>query len=898
MELQFKTQAYQTEAAEAVAEVFRGQPAGREEGGNRPLALPDAALLENIRRVQSRNGVPLSSALAEDLGRCSLDVEMETGTGKTYVYIKTIFELNRRYGWSRFIVAVPSIAIREGVRRTFDLTRDHFMALYGKKARFFVYSGRDLEALEGFAAQRGVSVMIINTQAFASSLREGGGAASRIIYSRRDEFASRRPIDIVRSARPIVILDEPQRMGGEATRRALQNFDPLFVLNYSATHARRHNLVYVLDALEAYRKKLVKRIEVKGFAAGGPGGGGRYLYLERIVLSPDRPPMARLEFEAAERGGVVRRTRALGTGDSLYDLSGGMAQYRGCVLADIDPLGGRVTLSDGQTLSPGEGAASEADLRRLQIRETILSHFEKERVLFPLGVKTLSLFFIDRVSGYRVYDADGREGLGEYGRIFQQEYENALGRFLTGEDSPYQRYLRRMGGDPARVHRGYFSVDRRTGRSVDSAVARGGTCSDDLPAYDLILSNRERLLSFEEPTRFIFSHSALREGWDNPNVFQICTLKHAVSQTMKRQEVGRGLRLCVNQEGVRMDEAACGAAVHDINLLTVVASESYEKFVSDLQREIRQDLPPGRTGENPENGRQARIEGNPLNRLFDTPEFQRLWDLLRRRYAYRVSFDSGELTERAARRIREELTVLRPQYAATLGRQREDMRFQAESTRSLDASPAGAPCDLVGRVAEGAALTRRTAAAILRETGREKLALFALNPEQFIAEAVRLIREQRAALAAEGILYQAGEGSFAPEIFSTEGGPLRLAFRAKKHIQDYVFTGGGPEGRRERALAGALDGAAAVRAYARLPRGWGVPTPLGPWAPEWAVALREGGGLDGCLLTAAGGAEKSPDLLVRMACVRRMLDQISGGRVRLLTIGPDGAVDREDGNFI
>lgn len=827
---------------------------------------------------------------------------METGTGKTYVYIKTIFELNRRYGWSRYIVAVPSVAIREGVRRTFALTRDHFMALYGKKARFFVYSGRELGALESFAAQRGVSVMIINTQAFTASLRDGS-RASRIIYSRQDEFASRRPIDVVWAARPILILDEPQRMGGEATRRALEGFDPLFTLHYSATHAQRHNLVYLLDALDAYRKKLVKRIEVKGFSTEGLGGGERYLYLERIVLSPSRPPMARLELETAGRESPVRRTRTVHPGDNLYDLSGGLEQYRGCALAEIDPLGGRVVLSTGESFCVGEtlGAASPAGLRRLQIRETILSHFEKEEALFPLGVKTLSLFFIDKVSGYRVYDKEGREGLGEYGKIFQQEYADALRRHLTGEDSPYQRYLRKMCQDPERVHRGYFSVDRRTGQSVDSAVARGGTCADDLPAYDLILFNRERLLSFAEPTRFIFSHSALREGWDNPNVFQICTLKHAASQTMKRQEVGRGMRLCVNQEGVRMDTAACGEAVHDVNRLTIIASESYERFASDLQREIRQDLSPGRSGQDcagmVENGRRVRIDSNPFNDRFHTPEFQRLWSLLRRRYAYRASFDSGALIERAVSRLREALTVSRPRYAATLGSQHEDLRFQVERTRALDLSPAvGTSWDLVGRVADGAALTRRTAAAILKGLGREKLALFADNPEQFIAGAVRLIREQKAALIAESIVYSPLEGAWGPEIFPAEGGPLDRAFRAKKHIQDYVFVSSGPAGQQERALAGALDEAEEVCAYARLPRSWSIPTPLGPWTPEWAVALREGSGLRGCLLASAG----SPDQRARIACVRRLLDQFSDGRVEILPVHPERIGGAEEGleNFI
>ena len=556
---------------------------------NDTVRLTSEELLANIRAIQAENNIHQSERLVRDLGCCSLDVEMETGTGKTYVYIKTMFELNKRYGWSKFIVVVPSIAIREGVKKSFDITVDHFMEQYGKKARYFIYSSTNLNQLDAFSSDSGINVMIINTQAFAASLKEDGRSKeARIIYSKRDEFASRRPIDVIAANHPIIIMDEPQKMGGEVTQNALRSFHPLFCLNYSATHAKQHNLVYVLDALDAYNKRLVKRIEVKGFEVKNLRGTDHYLYMESILLSAKKPPMVRLELEIKYQKSVNREFRVLGVGDNLFYISNEMEQYRDYSISEIDPIVGKVTFTNGETLSKGDvvGDISEKDIRRVQIRETIISHFEKEAQNFSMGIKTLSLFFIDEVAKYRQYDEDGNEVLGEYGQLFEREYSAVLAEYRTFLDPDYLAYL--DGISPESTHRGYFSIDKKTGRAIDSTPKRGSEFSDDISAYDLILKNKERLLSFDEPTRFIFSHSALREGWDNPNVFQICTLKHGGdSTTQKRQEVGRGLRLCVNQQGERMDEDACGENVQAINTLTVIASEGYAPFVRDLQEQTR-----------------------------------------------------------------------------------------------------------------------------------------------------------------------------------------------------------------------------------------------------------------------------------------------------------------------
>lgn len=627
MKFNFKIQQYQTDAVDAVVQVFQGQgyhdkisyirDLGKVQSGdgqmyldmtdeemdlndpendtgykNEVVELSDEQLLQNIRTVQSENNIKLSSSLVKDLGRCSLDIEMETGTGKTYVYIKTMFELNKKYGWSKFIVVAPSIAIREGVKKSFEITADHFMEHYGKKARFFTYNRANLNQLDNFSSSSGINVMIINMQAFASSLKEDGRSKeARIIYSRRDEFCSRRPIDVIKANRPIIILDKPQKMGGPVTQKALKNFNPLFSLNYSATHAVQHNTVYALDALDAFNKKLVKRIEVKGFEVKNLRGTDRYMYLEQIVLSNKKPPMAKIELEIKYSNSIKREFRILGVEDNLYHISRKMEQYKGYVISHIDPDKATVTFTNGETIKTGDvvGDVSEKAMRRIQIRETILSHFEKEEKLFNRGIKCLSLFFIDEVAKYRQYDDKGDEALGEYGVMFEEEYLSVLNGYAGLFDTPYQKYLKSTCSDVSAVHKGYFSIDKH-GHSIDSKVKRGSEFSDDISAYDLILKNKERLLTFYEPTRFIFSHSALREGWDNPNVFQICTLKHSDSNTVKRQEVGRGLRLCVNQNGNRMDVESCGESVHEINTLTVIASESYKKFVADLQSDIQDVL--------------------------------------------------------------------------------------------------------------------------------------------------------------------------------------------------------------------------------------------------------------------------------------------------------------------
>ena len=1020
MKFNFKIQQYQTDAVNAVVRVFQGQgfhdrigyirDRGRvqaephqgtlgipDEGAdgidplddtgyrNGAVELSDEQLLHNIQTLQSQNNIRLSTSLVKGLGRCSLDVEMETGTGKTYVYIKTMFELNRKYGWSKFIVVVPSIAIREGVKKSFEITMDHFMELYGKKARFFIYNSSNLNQLDTFSSDSGINVMIINTQAFASSLKEDGRSKeARIIYSKRDEFASRRPIDVIKANRPIVILDEPQKMGGDVTQKALKNFNPLFALNYSATHVQQHNLVYVLDALDAFNKRLVKKIEVKGFEVKNFRGTDSYLFLERIVLSSKKPPMAKIELEIGYSKSINRETRILGVGDDLYFASQEMEQYKGYTISEIDPLRDTVTFTNGEVIKAGDvvGDVSEKDMRRIQIRETILSHFEKEEKLFDRGIKCLSLFFIDEVAKYRRYDEDGGEVLGEYGAMFEQEYRAILNDYVTLFDTPYQRYLKSTCSDAGRVHRGYFSIDKKTGRSVDSPLKRGSAFSDDISAYDLILKNKERLLSFEEPTRFIFSHSALREGWDNPNVFQICTLKHSDSNTAKRQEVGRGLRLCVNQDGTRMDVQSCGDSVHEINTLTVIASESYKTFVADLQSDIktvlydrptvatseyfkgkyikvddvptliddekanaiefyliqngyvdmnrkvtdkyRQAVKDGTVVELPEelkpmadgihaliqavyddgvlremfsDGHETKVKENPLNENFAKKEFQALWREINHKYAYTVEFDSAELIRKAIAHIDAKLFVSELRYTTTIGRQKTEMNeheiergesFTGEKTRTQTlrhAETSQVRYDLIGKIAEGTVLTRRTVSAILQGIRMDKLALFKSNPEEFIAKVVRLVNEQKATMVVEHVSYNTIEGEYDSAIFTAERTMQRFdrVFLAKKAVQDYVFTDGTADKSIERKFAEDLDAADEVCVYAKLPRAFQIPTPVGNYSPDWAIAFYEGTVKHIFFVAETKGSMESLELRpmeqAKIACAKKLFREISTNKV-------------------
>ena len=992
MKFKFKIQQYQTDAVENTVAVFRGQPSHtlstyrrdlgtyqnqriiykEEEAGygNHRLELDKQTILRNIRSIQNLYDITPSETLSKGVAPVNLDIEMETGTGKTYVYIKTMFELNKQYGWSKFIVVVPSIAIREGVAKSFTMLEEHFMELYAQKARWFVYDSSNLKELDSFSSDSGLYVMIINTQAFAASMKEGGRSKeSRIIYSKRDEFGSRRPIDVIAANNPIVIMDEPQKMEGNATQAGIKRFNPLFVLNYSATHKTKHDTVYALDALDAYRQKLVKRIHVKGFELKNLRGTSGYMYLDSIELSPKRSPMARIEIETKTASGtIVRKTKTFGTGDSLREESG-LAEYEGFTLSEINAKG-YVTFLNGVTLRRGEvtGDTNELTMQRVQIRETIKSHFEKERQLFKRGIKCLSLFFIDEVAKYKSYDEEGNEVKGVFQKIFEEEYARLVSEEFHIWDEDYNEYLRRF--VPQEVHRGYFSIDKKTNRVIDGKVEKKTGLSDDISAYDLILKNKERLLSFDEPTRFIFSHSALREGWDNPNVFQICTLRHSNSTTAKRQEVGRGLRLCVDKNGVRMDKELLGDDVHEVNKLTVIANESYADFTSALQKETREVLRERaakatvayftgkqiKIGEElhtideleasriiiylEDNGyidedkhitpeyreaiasgnvaplppklqpiaegvtrlinsifdpkalddmvveEKTTIQENQLNENFGKEEFQALWKEINHQYVYTVSYDSEELIEKAILHINAELDVKQLRYIMVEGTQDEKQVTEFGDTRSqshllTDVCTSTVRYDLVGDIAKGANLTRRTVVKILQGIKESKLYLFKNNPEEFIRKVISIIKEQKSTMIVETIHYNMTEGKYDSSIFTVKSKmDFDKAYEAKKHITDYVFS----DSKGERQFAHDLDEAKEVVVYAKLPRTFQIPTPVGNYAPDWAIAMEVDGIKHIFFIAETKGSMSSMDLtkieLAKIECVEKLFNSISTSKVK------------------
>lgn len=975
MKIQFKVQPYQTAAVKAVLDCFVGQPfqdafsykvdpgttqpkqtvqqdmqygvPEEDDDGhgfrNQEIRLTPKQLLTNIRTVQKQQNLfqsehlqHYSSTDGKDKPKSykpgaelNIDVEMETGTGKTYCYIKTIFEMNQQFGWSKFIIIVPSIAIREGVQKSLQMTAEHFADQYHKKARFFTYNSKRLHEIESFSSDSGINVMIMNIQAFNAS-----GADNRRIYDELDDFQSRRPIDVISANRPILILDEPQKMEGDATLKALPKFEPLFILRYSATHKTNHNLVHRLDAVDAYNQKLVKKIAVRGIQARGIAGSASYLYLQNIEISK-QSPVARLDMQVQSKSGAIKRqVKRVSHGDNLFDLSGGLEAYSDrYVVAQIDALADTIEFTNGKILHAGDvhGDITEDQLRRIQIRETIQAHLEKEKRLFSQGIKVLSLFFIDEVAKYRDYsEADEK---GEYARIFEDEYKDACESYLQElalDNDSYREYLRSISAE--NTHNGYFSIDKRKSQLVDPKFAKATGLSDDVDAYDLIMKDKERLLSFEEPTRFIFSHSALREGWDNPNVFVLCMLKktESASVTTRRQEVGRGLRISVNKFGERMDSPE---QVHETNVLTVVANENYSSFVAGLQKEMLEDLSarPRKANEDYFKGKVIQVgteqqeitelqakqihrylikndyvddednltdeyhqdhangtlaalpaeleaiaepvmglietvltnaslpsiqddrgaKTNTRNQNFFKKEFQELWSRINRKAVYSVKFDSEELVKKATIALDKELKVTVLQYGVEVGIQKDNFTGEdlgrgdtfemRENRKTKETKPiiSTVKYDLLGKIVENTELTRKTVAQILSNINENTFYQFQQNPEHFITEASRLIKEQKATAVIKHLTYNITDETYdGGEIFTeAQAGQdfSNATEMLRKHVYDYVVT----DSKVESRFAQALEVSAEVAVYAKLPKGFVIPTPVGDYNPDWAIAFTD-----------------------------------------------------------
>jgi type III restriction enzyme len=707
----------------------------------------------------------------------------------------------------------------------------------------------------------------------------------------------------------------------------------------------------------------------------GLSGTNAYLYLESIQISKDKPPIARLELEIQQKSGIKRVVRNVGRQDNLFDRSGGLDQYKGFVVADIDALSDTISFTNGVELQAGDatGDVNELALRRIQIREAIRAHFEKEQILFRRGIKVLSLFFIDEVAKYRQYDESGAVS-GKYAQMFEEEYATQLQEALTLFGDDYDRYL--QGIPVEKTHNGYFSIDKKTSRLVDPSVKKTGETkgeTDDVDAYDLILRDKERLLSFEEPVRFIFSHSALREGWDNPNVFVICTLKHSDNTISRRQEVGRGMRLAVNQAGERVDEPA---TVHDVNVLTVVASESYKDFAGGLQKDISEslsarprfateayftgkilktpagDVPVTRElarqiyrylvkndytddedqitqayrdanreeqlaplpdelqphaqqvfalidsvfsdAQLPEVENERTTKTNPLNSNFDKKEFQELWNRINHKAAYTVHFETDELIGKCVRALDKDLNVSPLQYTIHRGQQRETATYdelkqgEAFEVREVTTQThktsihSEVKYDLVGKLTENTKLTRRTIASILQGIAAPTFGQYQVNPEDFIQKASRLINEQKATVIVEHLAYDPLSERHESDIFTREKPKedLSKAVKTNRHIYDYVFT----DSKNEREFVQELDSGTEVRVYAKLPKSIFIPTPVGNYNPDWAIAFEQGQVKHVYFIAETKGSMSSMDLRrieeSKIECARRFFARITSDQVK------------------
>lgn len=999
MRLQFKHQKFQFDAAKAVVDVFAGQPyltptymMDKGEGpqqqtlsieqdftgwSNQKIVheLSEHQILEQVQKIQRSNQIEPSKSLE---GKYNLTVEMETGVGKTYTYIKTMYELNRAYGWSKFIVVVPSVAIREGVYKTFEITQEHFAEEYGKKVRFFIYNSKQLTEIDNFASDSSINVMIINSQAFNAR-----GKDARRIHMKLDEFRSRRPIDIIAKTNPILIIDEPQSVEGKQTKENLKQFNPLMTLRYSATHKKDsiYNMVYRLDAMEAYNKRLVKKISVKGISESGSTATEGYLYLESINLSKSAPT-ATIQFDCKGASGIRKITRTVKEGYNLYDHSGNLEEYKeGFVVTRIDGRDNSVEFINGIKIFAGEviGKVNEEQLRRIQIRETILSHIQRERELFYKGIKVLSLFFIDEVAKYKRYDDANQPMNGIYAEIFEEEYNDIISNLQVGiGEEDYQKYLNQISAE--KTHAGYFSIDKK-GKMVDPKVSGKETTADDEDAYNLIMKNKELLLERnpqKSPVRFIFSHSALREGWDNPNVFQICTLKQSTSEMRKRQEVGRGLRLCVNQHGERMDTNVLGNDVHHVNVLTVIASESYDSFAKGLQSEIAEaiaDRPRAITPElfmgkviKDDRGNEQVVDSDTarsihfdlivsgyidkkgsltdkyyedkangeiklaeevadcaasiieiIDSIYDSramqignarednvtlavdedklamPEFKALWSKINSKSVYIVDFDTDELIRKAIVSLDRKLRVSRIYYNVETGtmeqiKSKDELvsgsAFVKEKSATFEnkiAPSSRVKYDLIGKLVEETALTRKAIIQILQGIKPEVFEQFKENPEEFILKSASLINDEKATAIIEHITYDVIDEKYGTEVFTNPTIKGRLgvnAMKASRHLYDHIIY----DSSNEMKFATELDTNQDVAVYVKLPDGFYISTPVGRYNPDWAIAFYEGTVKHIYFVAETKGSMDSMQLRLieqsKIHCAREHFKAISNGNVK------------------
>ena len=811
MELKFEELPYQLDAVNAVANLFAGQPnhartfdlTSQGTGwfvGN-GLDLDWETLGRNLNAVQKQNGQPETEIGTHGL---NFSLEMETGTGKTYVYLRTIYELNRRYGWKKFVIVVPSVPIREGVLKSLEITKAHFDGVFGRPVmRYAEYSSSRLSDLRAFAVNDHIEILVINIQSF----EKDGNVINKVNES------GEAPIKFIQETCPIVIIDEPQNMETEGRLNALESLHPLFTLRYSATHKNPYHKVYSLNPVQAYNLKLVKQIEVLPVLAENDVNGA---FVEIVEIKPGKRKItAKLSIHYQDKKETKKKPVSVSVNDDLFEKSGGNPAYRyGFAVNDINIGTGEIKFSGGLKISRSSNSDVVRDeIMKNQIRETVREHLAKEKRLNPLGIKVLSLFFIDRVENYRA--ADGTAG--KFALWFEEIYREET-----------------KGESPDGVHDGYFSQEK--GRLKNT----NGTTQADNDTYRLIMRDKETLLSFSSPLRFIFSHSALKEGWDNPNVFQICTLNETRSPLKKRQEIGRGLRIAVNQEGRRVRD-------EKVNVLTVVPNESYESFAANLQKEYEDECGITFAAENIKNGNKKKKQLFRKDFPLD-PEFQAIWERLKYKTRYRVRFDTEELIKQASAAVAGLPEIQKPRIRVRKAQLKPSQTYGIETveiaSRSREMDVQWDIPDILGEIQKKTGLTRRTVYEIIAQSGRLKDV--ADNPQRFIDLAAEAVNRSLYALMAAGIEYEQTGKVYDQKLlenmvregieFYENSFTFAVSNPQKTICENYIPLDSGTE---KNFAADCehydADHEGGVAFYFKLPGWFKIPTPLGNYNPDWAV---------------------------------------------------------------
>lgn len=810
-------QTFQHDAINSIVGVFEGQPLNhgdfdtlfgdalfKDIGIGNQLAISEDQILENVNAVQKSNGLAISNSL----DGMNFSVEMETGTGKTYVYLRTIYELNKKYGFKKFVIVVPSIAIREGVLKNLEITFDHFQNLYDKTpVNYVVYDSRRVSALRNFSDSNNIQILVINIDSFAKD--------ENIINKPNDRLTGKRPVEFIQVTRPIVIVDEPQNMETEIRKKAIANLSPLCTLRYSATHTNRYNMVYSLDPVKAYDLGLVKQIEVDSIVTENDFNEA-FIALEKVTATKTKTS-AKIKIDVNTADGVKRKTVTAKVGDDLYELSNKRDIYKnGCIINGIDVGDGFIELSNGETIYSGQARGGLTDdVMKVQIRKTIEEHFIKEKKYKDKAIKVLSLFFIDRVANYRSYDAGGSTVKGKFSQWFEEIYKEFLGK------SQYKGFLPYHANE---VHNGYFSQDKK-GNWYDT---KGNSLADD-DTFKLIMQDKERLLDINEPLRFIFSHSALREGWDNPNVFQICTLNETHSELKKRQEIGRGLRLPVNQEGVRIQDKS-------INQLTVIANESYEEFAKQLQIEIEEDCGVSFAGRIKNKEKRTTVK---YRKGFELDEkFKDIWDKIKFQTTYKVDYDTRELIKQAAKAVKD-MPITRKAVIKTTKTAVEfaESGIVADVKASFNIVVDGKfriP-DVLFYIQERTELTRSTVLEILLQSGRTGEIM--INPQLFLDNAVAAINEVLNDLMIDGIKYEKiGSKEYEMRLFEDYDIHVNdLTFKVTKKDKTIYSTLVPLDSNVEYAFARDCEDRDDIEFYFKLPGWFKITTPIGTYNPDWAV---------------------------------------------------------------